>query len=479
MVRSSINIISTWAVLLTWLGLFSVTAGADALPAFRDIVKDNSDAVVNISVEAAPRNAPAAMHGLPPGMEGTPFEHFFRHFGPPGREGAPRQPRRGQGSGFIISEDGRILTNAHVVKGAERILVRLSDHRELEAKLVGLDEASDVALLKVDAKGLPTVRVGDSDDLVVGDWVLAIGSPFGLDYTATQGIVSAVGRSLPDETYVPFIQTDVAVNPGNSGGPLFNTRGEVVGINAQIYSRSGGYMGLSFAIPINTAMKVAAELADKGFVTRGWLGVTIQPVSQDLASAFGLERPRGALVADVTPDSPAARGGLQSGDVIVAFGGREVREADDLPPLVGETPVGAEVVVGIMREGREMQLPVTIAELQTGATVASATPGAGTLSKASLLNLQVEALDPRQRGAAGLGDRGVRVVRVGDGPAAAAGLRPGDLILQLGGRDVASPDDLARIVEALPEGRPASVLVQRQGRSLFLALQVPGGRETG
>lgn len=462
-----------WLV-MAWALMWTSLAQAESLPAFRDIVRDNRASVVHISVEGRAQKAPAAMH-QDPRLRGSPFEHFFRRFGPP--NGQAPSPQRGMGSGFIISKDGQVMTNAHVVKDAARILVRLSDRREVEATLIGLDEASDIALLKIEADGLRPVKLGDSDKLVVGDWVLAIGSPFGFDHTATQGIVSALGRSLPDDTYVPFIQTDVAVNPGNSGGPLFNTAGEVIGVNAQIYSRSGGYMGLSFSIPVNSALRVAQQLADNGEVVRGWLGVSIQPVNQDLAGAFGLDRPRGALVAGVTPDSPADRAGLLEGDVILRFNGKEIQVADDLPPLVGETPIGKRTSMFVLRNGKERKLKVRIARLEDNSQVAST--DAGSLSPAAAMRLEVAPLSAAERARFGTGDRGVRVVRVGPGPAQEAGLRPGDLLLRIGRMDLREPADLVEAVAMMPRGQHSSVLLVREGRSLFLALESPESASQG
>lgn len=342
------------------------SALASDFPTFTELVKKNSPAVVNISttqkIEA--RRAPEIPENLFPELpEGSPFGEFFKRF----FEDAPGIPEERQmqslGSGFIISSDGYILTSAHVIQDADEIVVRLNDHREKPAEVVGTDERSDVALLKIDTTDLPSVELGDSDDLQVGEWVLAIGSPFGLELTATQGIVSALGRNLPSDTYVPFIQTDVAVNPGNSGGPLFNTKGQVVGINAQIYTRTGGYMGLSFAIPIRVAMQVADQLKTQGFVTRGWLGVIIQPVTQDLAQSFGLDRPRGALVTRVVPDSPAAKADLKTGDIILEYGTAAIERSGELPPLVGSTQIGTVVPLQILREGQAQEIRVKIEAL--------------------------------------------------------------------------------------------------------------------
>ncbi|MEO7558162.1 MAG: trypsin-like peptidase domain-containing protein, partial [Gammaproteobacteria bacterium] len=304
------------------------TVQSPNLPDFTALVEQNSAAVVNISTT---QKIKRTMPQLPPGMEipnlpeGSPFNDLFKHFFGEG-QGGPAVPEefdaQSLGSGFIISPDGYVLTNNHVVKNADKIIVRLSDRRDLVAKVVGTDARSDLALLKVEAQNLPVVKLGSSSNLKVGEWVLAIGSPFGFDHSATAGIVSAIGRNLPSESYVPFIQTDVAINPGNSGGPLFNLKGEVVGINSQIFSRTGGFMGLSFAIPVDVAMEVTEQLKTKGRVTRGWLGILIQDVTNDLAESFGMAKPEGALVARVLPDSPAAKSGFQAGDVVVKFDGK-------------------------------------------------------------------------------------------------------------------------------------------------------------
>jgi serine protease Do len=329
---------------------------ASHLPEFTDLVKETSPAVVNISTT---QKVKSGMPQLPEGFEmpelpdDSPFGELFKHFFDQDKSAPSYKDSKSLGSGFIISADGYVLTNFHVVKDADEIVVRLSDRRELLGELVGADRRSDVALLKIDASNLPVAKIGKSSDLEVGEWVLAIGSPFGFDHSATAGIVSAKGRSLPRENYVPFIQTDVAINPGNSGGPLFNQEGEVVGVNSQIYSRTGGYMGLSFAIPIEVAMDVVDQLKTSGRVSRGWLGVLIQDVTLDLAESFGMEQPRGALVAKVLPGSPAEDAGIKVGDVIVAFDGKDVDHSSGLPPIVGSTKVGVNIPVDVIRNQGE------------------------------------------------------------------------------------------------------------------------------
>ncbi len=461
---------SLMALLLLMLAQMQA-ASAGSLPDFTALVKQASPAVVNVTTRQE-KTAGSAV--IPPELfpelpEDSPFNEFFKRFFEQQRPKAvPKQPVRGLGSGFIISPDGHILTNAHVVKDAEQITVRLSDNRELPAQLIGLDERTDVALIKVDAQGLPTVRIGDSDKLEVGEWVLAIGSPFGFEHTATQGIVSALGRNLPSETYVPFIQTDVAVNPGNSGGPLFNTRGEVVGINSQIFSKSGGYMGLSFAIPINVAMKIAEQLKTQGYVSRGWLGVVIQPVTQELASSFGLDRSTGALIAQVTPDSPADRAGLKVGDIILRYNGREVTDSGTLPPMVGATPIGEVVPVEILRAGKTRTLRVKIGVLKERHAAA-----AGGAAAPKALNMTVADLTQEQREELGLGERGVLVKEVNAGPAAKAGIRPGDIILSIGDEPVKDAAGLTKKLDRLEPGKPVPVLIQRDKNPLFLALVIP------
>ena len=333
---------------------------------FSKLVEQYSPAVVNISTTTKV-NRRTSSQKLPEQIPEL-LRHFFGN--PNGNERqfqpAPRQEKNSLGSGFIISKDGYIVTNNHVVKDADKIIVRLSDRRELEATLIGADIRSDLAVLKIDAKNLPTVKLGNSDELKVGEWVLAIGSPFGFDYSASAGIVSAKRRSLPNErneNYVPFIQTDVAINPGNSGGPLFNLDGEVIGINSMIYSRSGGFMGLSFAIPANVAKEVVKQLRTKGFVERGWLGVVIQEVNRDLAESFGLSKPQGALIAQVVPGSPAENAGLQAGDIITGFDGSEVVLSSDLPYLVGSMPVGKQVDIDLVRRGKTKTIEFEIGAL--------------------------------------------------------------------------------------------------------------------
>ena len=452
-------------------------ADGDVLPDFRALVENEGDAVVKISVrtESVQASAGSGIPGLDPEQIPEPFRRFLE----PDPQNRPPQSRRGAGfgSGFIISDDGYIITNAHVVDNATDIRVGLQDRHEYEAELIGMDRASDIALIKVEAREeLPVVTIGNSDELAVGEWVLAIGSPFGFEHTATQGIVSALARSLPDDTYVPFIQTDVAVNPGNSGGPLFDTEGKVVGVNSQIYSRSGGYQGLSFAIPINTAMNIADQLREKGFATRGWLGVTIQSVSQALADSFGLDRPEGALVAQVSKGSPAAKGGIESGDIILSLDGKPVYRSNALPPLVGAVAPGEEVDIVVLRDGERRTLPVTIEPLDDE-RVASAAGGGSErpTDESSKLGVVVAEVPDEMREEFGI-ENGVVVSEVDpEGPAAEAGIMPGDVIVSLDRKRIGSVYELEKLVEDAPVGEAMPVLVQRESSPLFLALTLPAG----
>ncbi|MFN2382462.1 MAG: Do family serine endopeptidase, partial [Guyparkeria sp.] len=360
------------------------------------------------------------------------------------------------GSGFIISEDGYVITNAHVVGGADEISVRLNSQKEYRAELIGEDPRTDIALLKIDAEDLPTVRIGDSDEVDVGEWVLAIGAPFGLDQSATHGIVSAIGRDLPNETYVP-------VNPGNSGGPLINVDGEVIGVNSQIYTNSGGYMGISFAIPVNVAMNIADQLKDTGEVRRGYLGVIIQPVTDELARSFGLDDTRGALVAQVQPDTPAAEAGIESGDIITEFNGKPVKRSGQLPRLVGNAPVGEPAEVTVIREGEEMQFDVVLSELD-GATLAGG-------SALSSYGLSVAPLEKDERGSLGV-RYGIQIESVaGDSPFAGA-LESGDVLLEVNRKPMRSEQDLAEALASAPDNRPVAIRLLRRGQPLFLAVDL-------
>ena len=441
------------------------------LPDFTQMVKDSGKAVVNISTT---QKAPQAdsRSGLPQIPEDVPpqLEEFFRHFFQgPGRGFTPRDTKS-LGSGFIISVDGYVLTNHHVVKNADEIVVKLKDHRELEAKLIGSDESTDVALLKLDAEDLPVVEIGSSKNLQVGEWVLAIGSPFGFEQSVTAGIVSAKGRSLPGGNYVPFIQTDVAINPGNSGGPLFNMKGEVVGMNSQIYSRSGGYMGLSFAIPMDIAMNVVQQIKTTGKVSRGWLGVQIQDVTRELAESFGMDKPYGALVAKVIADSPAEQADVQIGDIIVEFNGQEIETSGALPPIVGMTPVNKESKIKVIRQGDSKTLRVKIGLLPDQEQLIMATQSAE--KSVNRLGVSVTDLTAEQRKQLQVEKHGVLVQEVKKGAAMEAGIRRGDVILRIQNRMVKDLDDFEETVAKLPTDKSLAVLIQRRGSPVFLALKI-------
>lgn len=452
-----------------------LTGGAalsHGLPDFSTLVEEQGQSVVSISIIRQAEQSVSAPEGIP-GLERLPEElrRFFEQ-APEGNSPGPRaQPGRGIGSGFIISEDGYIVTNAHVVDGASNVTVTMQDRREFMAELIGQDDATDLALLKVDADNLPAVEMGDSDDVKVGQWVLAIGSPFGLDNTATQGIVSAVARNLPSGSYTPFIQTDVAVNPGNSGGPLFNTDGVVVGVNSQIYSRSGGYQGLSFAIPANVTKRVVEQLKAQGYASRGWLGVAIQDVNQSLANAFGLDTPYGALVSQVNVDGPAKAAGIQPGDIIIEFDAQRVNRSGDLPNLVGKTATGSEVPVKLLRDGKERIIDVLVGEFDQGEQVAAATVPDTSNDRFGLV---VGSLPADKRDALGL-ESGVDVREVADDSAAArAGILPQDVIVSISGVELNSVRDFNEQMEAAEDATTLPVLVQRGNSSQFLALEVPG-----
>ncbi len=461
----------SFQALLLILAFGLSATGQAALPDFTSIVEEAKNSVVNISTKTRAKRSGSRDFKIPEMPEGTPFGELFEKFFDP--EELDRRGRQAQslGSGFIISKDGYILTNHHVVTGADEVIVRMANRKEYVARLIGSDEASDVAVLKVDAENLPVLEFGDSDDLKVGEWVLAIGSPFGFDHTVTAGIVSAKGRSLPSDNYVPFIQTDVAINPGNSGGPLFNLEGEVVGVNSQIYSRTGGFMGLSFAIPIEMAVDVASQIKETGTVSRGWLGVLIQEVTRELAESFGMQNPHGALVAKVLDDSPAAEAGLEVGDVIVEFNGKKVLRSSALPPLVGRAKVGKSAEVIVIRDRKPQKIGVTIAQLPGSITQAAYKPEAEEETHHSALGMKVEELDDAARKRLKISS-GVRVTEVDDfGPAGEAGIVKGDVITMIDNRDVESVDDFDDIASDLQSGKSVALLVQRRSGPVFLAIR--------
>ncbi len=456
----------TSVCLLFCCALLSTVAMAE-LPEFTGIVKRNSPAVVKIIVEAD-----ATSGGGQYGPEEIP-EYLRRFFEFRGQQPNTPRSRMGMGSGFIISEDGYIVTNNHVVEGATSVLVRLSDRREYDAEVVGTDPRSDLALLRVDARDLPTVELADGEELEVGEWVLAIGSPFGLDYSVTAGIVSAMGRSLPtenNENYVPFIQTDVAINPGNSGGPLFNLDGKVVGVNSQIFTRSGGSIGLSFSIPVSVVHNVVEQLMENGRVTRGWLGVTIQDVDRNLAESFGLERPRGALVVQVGDGTPAADAGLKEGDVILSFDGKEIRSSGELPHVVGLIAPGTRVPVEVLRDKKRRTLKVEVGGLDAEDSFTLA--GADTSEEGGKLGVVVSDTPADVLERWGLSG-GVQVRElVPDSPAAEAGVQPGDIITLVGNRPVKNVAAFAEAVEDLKAGSSVPLRLMRRGSPLFIGLKL-------
>ena len=448
-------------------------AAATQLPDFTALVERQGAAVVNISTRQARAERPQMPQPFPGIDESDPMFDFFRRFIPKRPEFPGADPDNPSlGSGFIISADGYILTNAHVVEEAEEILVRLADKREYPAQVIGADVRSDVALIKIEASGLPAVTLGDPDKLKVGEWVLAIGSPFGFEQSVTAGIVSAKGRALPDESFVSFIQTDVAINPGNSGGPLFNLKGEVVGVNSQIYSRTGGYMGVSFAIPIDLAMGVQEQLRSKGRVQRGRIGVAIQEVTRQLADSFGLPRAAGAIVSSVELDGPAARAGVLQGDVILRFGGREVDASSDLPRIVAAVEPGSLVAVDVFRGGAPLSVQVTVGEWQDPKEAPVAGAPTRLLPAPNRLGLVLTLPTPAQRRERGI-DAGLIVDRA-QGAAARAEIRPGDLVLALviGGRQLtlSSTAEFNRLVGGVQPGQQVTLLVRRGDASSFVSL---------
>ena len=460
-----------WCVFLVFLINQTVFA---QLPDFTEMVKTNGVAVVNISTvqKAKPESpdaekTPQMPEGMPPEMEEL-FKHFYNNPDGGGYGGGDTQSL---GSGFVISKDGYLLTNQHVVKDADEIIVKFSDRRELVAKLIGSDARTDIALLKVDATDLPAVVIGEPSQLKVGEWVLAIGSPFGFEQSVTAGIVSAKGRSLPGGNYVPFIQTDVAINPGNSGGPLFNMDGKVVGINSQIYSRTGGFMGLSFAIPMDVVMNVVEQIKKTGKAAHGWLGVQIQDVTRELAESFGMKKSQGALVSKVMPGSPAEKADLQIGDIITEFNGQAIETSGDLPPMVGITPINNKATLKILRQGEEKTVTFNIGLLpeQVDKTTASKTEKA---KPANRLGAAVSDLTAEEREALEVSKGGVLVQNVGKGAAKNAGILAGDVILRIGNHTIHDLGDFETVVKELPAGKSIALLVQRRGSPAFLALKI-------
>ncbi|GAC1628875.1 MAG: serine protease MucD [Nevskia sp.] len=516
-------------VLLLALPLISSCGHRNAgVPDFADLVEQVSPSVVNISAVAADpdivASSPGSSGGSPNGGNGKQVPDWLRKFLEQHGEGAtpadPKAPKRGDaqgddgdlsrsspdgpdsggdggpgngeqslGSGFILWSDGYILTNHHVVKDSKEVVVRLSDRRQFEATIVGSDERSDLALLKIDAKNLPAVKIGNVAKSRVGEWVLAIGSPFGFDYTVTTGILSAKNRNLDTEQYVPFLQTDAAVNPGNSGGPLFNLKGEVLGINSQIYSQNGGFQGVAFAIPIDVATTVAKALKDHGKVIRGWLGIVMQEVDRNLAKSFGMDKPGGALIARILPDSPAEQAGLKAGDVVLKYNGEEVVSYRTLKPLVGRSLPGETITLELLRESKVVTVKVEVGTLEAGDDANPPVGKDGLKKKPSdpvtpnpsldrPLGVGVQTLTDEERRAAKVVSGGVRVVDVSPGPAREAGLIPGDVILSIASQEIATAERYVEVVGRLTPGQSVPVLVQRQGAPLFLALAVPAKATT-
>ena len=440
-------------------------AFAQTLPDFTKLVEEQGAAVVNVSTSQTVETSPQF-----PVPEDDPFYDFFRRFGPP--QGPREYESHSLGSGFIISGDGYILTNSHVVGAADDITVKLNDKREFKATLIGVDKRTDVAVIKIEAAGLPHVRIGKPSELKVGEWVLAIGSPFGFENTVTAGIVSAKGRSLPQENYVPFIQTDVAINPGNSGGPLFNLKGEVVGINSQIYSRTGGFMGLSFAIPIDVAMDIADQLRTAGRVRRGRIGVVIQEVTRELAESFGLPKPQGALVNSVEKGGPAEKAGIEASDVILEFAGKHVESSGDLPRIVGATKPGSKVTVKIWRKGKARDISITVGEMSDEPVSdlrGSASPERDA-NEIAELGLTVSNLSAEERAELGISG-GVKVEKV-DGPGARAGLRRGDIVLALNNDDVESVRQFQELMSEYSKARSVALLVRRGQGAIYVPIRL-------
>ncbi len=453
-------------ILVFWISC-SASAQTKELPDFTDLVEKQGAAVVNISTTQIIHNE----QNLPNVPEGDPFYDFFRRF-------APQMPRdqesQSLGSGFIISADGYIMTNAHVVDHADKITVRLTDKREFSAKVIGVDRRTDVALLKIEATGLPKVTVGDPNKLKVGEWVVAIGSPFGFDNSVTAGIVSAMGRSLPQDNFVPFIQTDVPINPGNSGGPLFNMNEEVVGINSQIYTRSGGAMGLSFAIPIDVAMQVSEQLRTSGKVTRGRIGVTIQELTRELAESFGLSKPNGALISSVEKNAPADKAGIEASDVILKFDGKAVNNSSDLPRIVAAIKPGTKVGVELWRKGESKQVIVVVGEMpedgmlahtskkqqddDVGETISRMGIAVSELSKEQQQELQING--------------GLLVEDVKGSSARAAGLHQGDVLLAIGNVEIRSLAQFTEFIKHVPKGKNVALLVRRDDSASYVAIKL-------
>ncbi len=457
----------------TFLLALAGTAFAKELPDFTELAEKQGPSVVNISVTQVVQGNGNPFGGM---QDDDQFNELFRRFGLP-MPGMPRgqmppQDYKSQslGSGFIISGDGYILTNAHVVNEADEVIVKLSDRREFKAKIIGADRRTDIALLKIDAAGLPKVSIGDPNQLKVGEWVAAIGSPFGLENTMTAGIVSAKGRALPQENFVPFIQTDVAINPGNSGGPLFNLKGEVVGINSQIYSRSGGSMGLSFAIPIDVAVDISNQLKAGGKISRGWLGVSIQEMTKELADSFGMKNSNGALVAGVEKNGPADKGDVQAGDVILKLDGKTINTSSDLPRAVGAVKPGKVVSVEVFRKGAVKTLSITVGEAPSDKDEVILQNKGTAKSEINRIGLVLRELTPQQK--KNLNGKTGLLVTESQGSAALAGIRRGDVVLGFNNNEVPTIERFNKVLAAIPNGKTVAVLVQRGDSTLYVPVKV-------
>jgi len=456
--------------LMVTLTVASATLQAKELPDFTELAEKQGPAVVNISTTSVVQGGGMPFPGMPYDEN---LQEFFKRFGipgMPGQGGGQEYKSQSLGSGFIISQDGYILTNAHVVSKADEILVKLSDKREFNAKIIGADRRTDVALLKIDATNLPKVTIGDPNILKVGEWVAAIGSPFGLENTMTVGVVSAKGRALPQENYVPFIQTDVAINPGNSGGPLFNLRGEVVGINSQIYSRSGGYMGLSFSIPIDVAIDVSNQLKATGKISRGWLGIAIQELTKELSESFGMKNNNGALIAGVEKGGPADKAGLLPGDIITKFDGKAIGISSDLPRTVGTTKPGKTVPVEILRKGSAKTLTVAVGEMPTDPAEMVSQSKSSPKTEANRIGLILKELTPAQKKRLN-GKNGLLVID-STGVAAQAGIRRGDVILGLNNTESQSVELFNKQINTAPVGNTIAILVLRGDNTLFVPIKI-------
>lgn len=464
------------AVAFCLISAFHLNAYSKELPDFTELAEKQGPAVVNISITQSMR----AQNVVPfPGMQDDEqMQEFFKRFGIPGIPGQngaqPEYKSQSLGSGFIISSDGYILTNAHVVAEADEVIVKLSDKREFKAKIIGADRRTDVALVKIDATGLPKVTTGDPNKLKVGEWVAAIGSPFGLENTMTAGIVSAKGRALPQENFVPFIQSDVAINPGNSGGPLFNLAGEVVGINSQIYSRSGGSMGLSFSIPIDVALDISNQLKSSGKITRGWLGVVIQELSKELAESFGMRNTNGALVAAVEKNGPADKGGLEAGDVITKFDNKSIVTSGDLPRAVGAAKPGKSVPVEVLRKGSEKVLMVSVGEMPSDGSEATQGNKPAVKPEPNRLGLILKELTPQQKKK--LNGKNGLMVTDSQGAVAQAGVRRGDVILGLNNTEVQSLEQFNKQLAGFAAGKTVALLVLRGENTLYVPVKIPAAK---